>query len=64
MSQTNSETIWMFYKYIIGLPDQEYNAICECMRDSEPVPGMADKMIWKANKKRKMIAECDKNICL
>jgi len=62
MNQTNDETIWSFYKYIIELPDQEYYLICECMRDNEPIPGMTEKMIYKADKKRKKIMECAESL--
>lgn len=64
MNQTKDETIWNFYKYIIGLPDQEYYLICEYMRDNEPIPGMTEKLICKADKKRKKITECAESICL
>ncbi len=60
MSKTNDETIWNFYKFIIGLPDQEYYLICECMRTNEPIPGMAEKIICKADKKRKRLQSVPK----
>lgn len=64
VNQTNEETIWNFYKYIIGLPEQDYCLICECMRANAPIPGMTEKIICKADKKRKMIAEHTESLCL
>ena len=61
MSQTSNEAIWDFYKYIIGLSDNDYYTICKHMRDKEPMPGMAEKIICKADKKRKKIAEYARN---
>lgn len=57
MSQVSNEAIWDFYKYIINLPEKDYYAICKCMRETEPMAGMAENMICKADRKRKMIAE-------
>ena len=53
MSKINDEVICDFYRYIIELPEKDYYAICECMREGEPIHGMTDDMIRKADKKRK-----------
>ncbi|EXG86240.1 hypothetical protein K413DRAFT_3065 [Clostridium sp. ASBs410] len=63
MNQTNDETIWNFYKYIIGLPDQEYYLICKYMRANDPIPGMTEKIICKSDKKREKITEYAKITC-
>lgn len=55
MGKTNDEVICDFYRYIIALPKKDYYAIRECMREREPVSGMTDDMIRKADKKRKAL---------
>lgn len=55
MSKTNDEVICDFYRYIIELPEKDYYAICKCMREREPIPGMTDDMTRKADKKRKAL---------
>ncbi|EXG84505.1 hypothetical protein K413DRAFT_1248 [Clostridium sp. ASBs410] len=57
MSKTNDEVICDFYRYIIELPEKDYCEICECMREGEPIPGMTDDIISKADKKRKALFE-------
>ena len=61
MGKTNDEVICDFYRYIIELPQKDSYAICGCMREREPMHGMAEKMICKANKKRKEIMDLDTN---
>ena len=61
MGKTNDEVICDFYRYIIELPEKDYRAICECMRESEPMRGIAEKMICKANKKRIQVINLDTN---
>lgn len=48
----NDEIIWDFFRYIVVLPENDYKAICECMRQEEPMPSMSEHLINKANKKR------------
>jgi tyrosyl-tRNA synthetase len=61
VSKTNDEVICDFYRYIIELPEKDYYEICKCMREGEPIPGIAEKMICKANKKRIEVIDLDTN---
>lgn len=58
----NDEVILDFFKYIVALPEDSYIILCKRMIEEEPIPGLANKLINKANRKRSKIAEWVKDL--
>jgi hypothetical protein len=59
---TNDEIIQDFFEYIVALPEDAYVIICHRMMREEPIPGLANKMINKADRKRGKITEYAKDL--
>lgn len=57
MIKTDDEITWEIFNNIIMLPEEEYKMVCDYILKKELIPGLAEEIIHKAEKKRKEIAE-------